>query len=457
MTYRDLVQPLMIWRAFATVYKGNEDITYHRSSVNNPELEDLPVYIDRMNSRNLDWLVCVTINEPRFPRQDVVNIANLRNVVVLDIGAKVRGSGSNDALVSDSVIRAWARAAHEDGAFPKLQALLIRNQPEVTHQALTYLHMFPSLVLFGVEGCFSPHRSTPGVAEIHGWTTEDTSGTLRKIERDIIYGSTWDSHLTTCYRHTLALLPSELRELMLEQKPMLSFRLGMTHSSVLTSNVFDRMTFFRSTSGRSCATITSVAPKPAETMSKSATIPSTASRTSLTRSNTRTIKRKKHMDVFDVFQNDFGMPSMVSTPSSTGAPMQVSSHTPVAASSAKSISTSSAATSGVMNTPQHATTSSRHSMPPPPTPVRSTSTFDLTDVMTSQSTAASETRAPRGSYGLSNGSDGSASSNNPGLQVRNNPQHARRENSSQERSDEGGPSRRTSQRDDGKWSPRSKL
>jgi hypothetical protein len=442
---------VMIWTAFATVYKTNKDITYHRANVNNPDPKDLPVYIKRMNSPNFDWLVCVTITEARFTRQDVINVSNIRNVVVLDIGALIRGT-SDSNLVNDSVIRSWARAAQEDGAFSKLQVLLIRDQRDVTHQALTYLHMFPSLVLFGVQGCFSPHRSTQGVAEIHGWTTDDESGTLSKIEHDIAYGSTWDSHMTTCYKHTTALLPAGLRDPKMEEKPMLSYRLGMTHSSILTSHVLDKMIFFRSTSPRSRETVHRNGPDIKGTITKLAATSTSPSRNSLTRSNTRTIKRKKHMDVFDVFQNEFGMSLMAST-STSGAPMITSARASTTVPSSNTNHIPPPAEAPTIDTSQPPSQSGRRFMPPPTAPVRSTSTFDLMNTMTSQLSVALEARAPRGSHSGSTDASSSTSTFEP----RNSREHTRRESSSQRKPDASGTNRRNSPGDDGKWSPRSKL
>ena len=327
-----------------------------------------------MNSNTFDWIVNLTLTHPNFHRRDIINLANLRNLAVLDIGCannKQQYSGVLDDLVSDTVIRAWSREAKDNGAFPKLRALLVRDEPEVTHLSLSYLSSFPALVLFGVQGCFKPSRKTRAVGESYGWTTDDLNGIMSKVQRDIERSETWDGVMASCYKHCGSIRSAEFAEEQME-KSILSFRLGMTHTSVLMSNVFDKMTFYRAislnapTEGLAVPAPQSTTPHPQ--LSKLSHIPDLP--------NARpALRRKSHLNVADVLQEDFGIPR-------SAAPM------PAAEPS----------------------TISRRSMPPPPSaPIRATSIFNLSD-MVSTAPAEAQTRAPSLTRGNGKNSESEAGS-----------------------------------------------
>lgn len=349
----------MVWCAFTAVYKGTKAITYHKTAINRPEPEDLPLYISRMTSTNLSWLVCLTITAP-FKHTDIINISTLRNLVVLDVGAAHSTyAPSTTGLVTDSVIRSWGRSVAETSAFPKLQAILLREQAEVTHLSLTYLNLFPSLVLFGVKSCFRPCRTTRAMAESLGWTTSDDHGVLRAIEKDIETGYSWDCAMTSCFKHTTALLPeADAEESRTADRPMLSFRLGLTPKDILSPNALDKMTFFRARN----ATF-----EPADASSPH--IPSTSlasQKISLSRSTTKMLKRKKQFDLNEVL-GDMGeefTPIAVTEPP-TPAPEVMSAPS----------------TSATFPAANAHLAQMRRSMPPPPSqPVRSTSNFDLMEM-----------------------------------------------------------------------------
>jgi len=356
---RNCDQPLVIWTAFRSVYKDSKEIPTHRGSIGQPEPGDLPLYISRMNSNSFDWIVNLTLTYPNFHRRDIINLANLRNLAVLDIGCannRQQYGGLLDDLVSDTVIRAWSREAKDNGAFPKLRALLIRDGPEVTHLSLSYLSSFPALVLFGVQGCFKPSRKTRAVGESYGWTTDDHNGIMSKVQRDIERSETWDGVMASCYKHCGSIPTGDSTGEPVE-KSILSFRLGMTHTSVLMSNVFDKMTFYRAIS-LSTPTAGQVVPE-----TQSAVPHSSSSKSTHTPDlpNSRpALRRKSHLNVADVLQEDFGIP--------------------------RSAATTPAAEPGIVT---------RRSMPPPPSaPIRATSIFNLSDMVSAAAPPEAQTRAP---------------------------------------------------------------
>lgn len=388
--FRDLAQPLMVWSAFTSVYKNTKAITYHKTAINRPDPSDLPIYISRMTSSTHSWLVCLTITAP-FTHTSIINLSSLTNLVVLDVGSSASTLTSTStpahSQITDTIIRSWSRSATETSAFSKLQALLLRDQPAITHLSLTYLNAFPSLVLYGVKACFRLCRSTHAMAESLGWTTSDDHGVLRAIEKDIESGYSWDCAMTSCFKHTTALLPTEPEidadaDAELEEgndnrtadlgRPMLSFRLGMTPRDILSPNALDKMTFFRAKNAFF------------EPQDAKENIPSTSLESQkilLSRSTTRKLKRKKQFDLAEVLGEsyDISNASSASSPPHATTTIITEPGTPTPQTASVPILASSATSAAQM----------RRSMPPPPSqPVRSTSNFDLMEMGSAVATAA---------------------------------------------------------------------
>lgn len=200
-----------------------------------------------MNSNNFSWLTCLTITEHRpqicFRRPDVINISRLRNLVALDIGSSTTSFavGSRNDVVEDSVIRNWGRLVHETQSFPKLQVLVVRNQPGVTLRSLRYLNAFPSLALFGVKECFEVSNHVEKAAKCYGWTSIDEHDIMAQVKRDITQSSTWDEPIRQCFKRASALLPPTTTT----DAPLLNFRLGPTPSGILFNDTYSPLVFFR--------------------------------------------------------------------------------------------------------------------------------------------------------------------------------------------------------------------
>jgi len=65
-------------------------------------------------------------------------------------------------------IRAWSRAASEEGAFPVLRVLKLCNFESLTQLSITYLNNFPVLAVFDVQGC-ELHVESKTQALTLGW------------------------------------------------------------------------------------------------------------------------------------------------------------------------------------------------------------------------------------------------------------------------------------------------
>ncbi|KAI9670211.1 MAG: hypothetical protein M1831_006424 [Alyxoria varia] len=198
---REVMDGFTLWKTFASAYPLEPETAYYRNSENAPSLT-LPEYVSRFQAPQPDpfrWLTCLMISNLSFSRADIMSLSNLRNLRALDVCSKANEVGTPE-LVSDDVIRWWAKHVEEIDAFPKLRVLVLRNQEGVTPQSFKYLNAFPSLTLFGVKGCRVGMRDHD-VAEKNGWSNKDEDRTLEALQKDIEHFTTWDGPLLSCLNH----------------------------------------------------------------------------------------------------------------------------------------------------------------------------------------------------------------------------------------------------------------
>lgn len=149
-----------MWKTFSKVLHKEDSTTLslHRScqQIRDPK-SPLPVYVEPLTSKTFDFVSSLSITVG-FPIADLVRLSKMTNLGVLEI-VNPYGSPTYDpyvrpfSAIEDRVVRAWARAAADDGAFPILRILKLWNHPKLTGQSLEYLNCFPSLAVYDVSGC----------------------------------------------------------------------------------------------------------------------------------------------------------------------------------------------------------------------------------------------------------------------------------------------------------------
>lgn len=145
-----------------------------------------------------EWLTSLTLGDIKCSRTHLMQLSRLTNLGVLTLG---RQNGP-DPVLEDSVVRAWARAASEAGAFARLRILVCRSPHLLTFQIFTYLRDFPTLGLLAVEGYRHPLTFQAHARE-HGWRLETSlAPRVRQHEfqarRSASY--TWQHVYNTCFR-----------------------------------------------------------------------------------------------------------------------------------------------------------------------------------------------------------------------------------------------------------------
>ena len=124
---------------------------------------------------SMNWLTILTLIEVYVPRLSLIELSAMKNLGALSIIApEARSPRRDDStvkghFVTDGMVRAWADAAHEAGAFSMLKVLMLIDQEGLTRKALHYLLTFPVLSTFTVNGQ-SFEDANDGVPIQKGWT-----------------------------------------------------------------------------------------------------------------------------------------------------------------------------------------------------------------------------------------------------------------------------------------------
>ena len=170
LTVRSGSDTLASWLAFATafarlVHRSFPDddpfrpqpndiaaLLHRRQSLCNPSLP-LTELVAPITSTSIQWITFLTISGPTdHLRSGLVNLTKLVHLGALDIHNQSATTSTNPA-VTDTLVRAWRRAAIDDGAFSRLRVLMLRNHDGITAQTLHYISDFPMLAILNCSDC----------------------------------------------------------------------------------------------------------------------------------------------------------------------------------------------------------------------------------------------------------------------------------------------------------------
>ncbi|KAH0556023.1 hypothetical protein GP486_006037 [Trichoglossum hirsutum] len=226
-----------IWRVFVTVYHEEEEMSlmYHRQSIIKPSIP-LDGYVKPIVSESFHWITHLSISNVIFSRSELVNLSKLVNIGALDILASPRFPQISRDTMEDGIVRAWSRAAAEEGAFPKLRVLMLRYHTEVTPRSLEYINSFPSLMLYNVTGCSITARSEAKARKL-GWTCEAGRDLVEALHRDKEMARSWDLPIHACFRRAGVLQSLDTSKVesvkRIDKLPVLNFRIGPNASEDL--------------------------------------------------------------------------------------------------------------------------------------------------------------------------------------------------------------------------------
>lgn len=155
-------QTLYMWKIMSEAYPEHfRSISSHfQFTINTPQ-EPLKPYIEMMNSDCAHWKAVLALSATHATTADLVAIANLKNLVALDIfpsekkrlmlqpdeNAEGKGIG-----LTDRIVRSWLDVAETAGSLQQLRILRLSHQLEFTANALDTLEKLPNLQLLIIVG-----------------------------------------------------------------------------------------------------------------------------------------------------------------------------------------------------------------------------------------------------------------------------------------------------------------
>lgn len=203
----------------------------------------MDAYLKPLVSSSFRWIVHLTISNLDFSRAEIAGLSRLVNLGALTIGNSPTGT-----FLDDGIIRAWARAATEVGAFSMLRVLLLKTQKEITPQSFAYLNQFPSLALFNTENCNLGPR-TKAAALALGWKHRTGKDLQEFLIKGGLTKSSWDSTVLAMFRQAGAYNTDHFGQESVEaidSLPVLHFGLGrLPQGAALALTLDGRMRCFQ--------------------------------------------------------------------------------------------------------------------------------------------------------------------------------------------------------------------
>lgn len=222
--WRRRLDTVQTWKVFASTYPGctDKDLS-HRCHVIEKPIIPMEAYVKPLLSLSFHWIVHLTISNFLSCRAEIAGLSKLVNLGALTIGGSPTGT-----FLDDGIIRAWARAATEVGAFSMLRVLILKAQKEITPQCLAYLDQFPSLALFNTENCLLGPR-TEAEALALGWKHRTGKDLTDFLIKGGLTDASWDSTVRALFRQAGAYNADHLGQESvdaIDSLPVLHFCLG---------------------------------------------------------------------------------------------------------------------------------------------------------------------------------------------------------------------------------------
>jgi len=163
---------------------------------------ELHGYIKPLVSISFQWITFLILSDISCSRLELINISKLSNIGVLSVSERC---GDEEIGLDDSIVRAWARAATETGAFRKLRVFTCRAQRTITRQVFGFLSQFPLLAIFAAENCSIGPSDAP-YGRPQGWRFKTGKGLSEFLISGGATDSSWHSILRAYFQQSKALV-----------------------------------------------------------------------------------------------------------------------------------------------------------------------------------------------------------------------------------------------------------
>lgn len=142
------------WRVLAGSHGDNFNTLKHRYyiDIRRPPLP-FADYFKGLTSPSLEWLTCLRISPKYVDKADLVKIAGIKNLAILDLSDNLATVDLSPSRFDERVFKTWAELARQEGAFKHLRVLLFGWQPALSIWIFKYLNTFPALRLLVTTAC----------------------------------------------------------------------------------------------------------------------------------------------------------------------------------------------------------------------------------------------------------------------------------------------------------------
>jgi hypothetical protein len=172
------------WRTLAAAYPDHFNEGKHRYliDIKQPRLP-LEDYYKGITSIDVKWLTCLRIAPRENPVADVIRIANIRNLAILDLSDGNATEASAIAL-DERVFKTWSELASK-GVFQHLRVLMLGWQEDISKWIFKYLDTFASLCYILVTDSLKIHQRNRSSWEIeaakYGWLARSAKRSAKSL------------------------------------------------------------------------------------------------------------------------------------------------------------------------------------------------------------------------------------------------------------------------------------
>ena len=178
------------WRTIAAAYPDhfNESRYRYLIDIKQPALP-LEDYYKGITSTDNKFLTCLRLPPREIALTDVIRIANIKNLAVLDL-SDGRANENSAVAIDERVFNTWSELALK-GAFMHLRALMLGWQEDISKWVFKYVDAFPSLCHILVTDSLKIHQRNRSCWEVeaakYGWlarSAKQSAKSLRPILDD---------------------------------------------------------------------------------------------------------------------------------------------------------------------------------------------------------------------------------------------------------------------------------
>lgn len=109
---------------------------------------EFPFHVNQISSPSFEWITIMTLNEIALTLQDCIYLTKLPNLGALYLDNWL---GAKENL-TEVMVRAWSRAARENGAFKVLKLLVLWTPRELKPEMWRNLGHLPALRVLSLAG-----------------------------------------------------------------------------------------------------------------------------------------------------------------------------------------------------------------------------------------------------------------------------------------------------------------